>query len=337
MKTGLAVIGTGEFGENHVKVLSQMSQVDLLYVCDLEVQRAKTIAEQYGVNHFTDDIEKVLEDQCVSGVIIATSESSHHPITIKALEAGKHVLIEKPVSLDPKEAHEMVTVAKEKNLIFLPGHLLRYDSSYNTIKQRLENNELGEIYSIYARRNVPQERFRLHSRTHPVFMALAHDIDIALWYVNSNVKRVYAVEKRTSPSYQNPDIFWGIVEFENGVVATFETQWTLPNHLGQYLDVRFEMMTSSGKVELQYPGNNLKFAINEKLETPDVTLWPEIFGSSTGALRNELEYFVSCIESNLMPTSIRGEEAVKGIELAQLLIKSAQTGKPIEPSSIQNV
>jgi predicted dehydrogenase len=325
MKIGIAVVGVGEFGQNHAKILSQMGQVELVYICDKSIEQAKNIAEQFGAKNYTDKIETVLADEGVSGVIIATSEESHHPLTIQTLRANKHVLIEKPISLDAEKAREMVEVAENQNVILLPGHLLRYDASYFTIKQKLSTGELGEIYSIYARRNVPSERFGLHSRTHPVFMALAHDIDIVLWYVQSKVKKVYAVEKRTLPEYKNPDIFWGIVEFMNGVIATFE-----PNHLGQYLDVRLEMMTSGGKVALQYPGNNLSLAVNESMESPDVTLWPEVFGTSTGALRNELDYFVSLIETDEKPTSIRGEEAVQGIELAQLLIQSAQTGKPIE-------
>ncbi|MGN7300355.1 Gfo/Idh/MocA family protein [Ferdinandcohnia sp. SAFN-114] len=330
MTVGLAVIGVGEFGISHAKILSQMGQVELVYICDQSLVRAQRVAEEYGAENFTNHIEDVLSCERVDGVIIATSEESHYPLTIQSLQASKHVLIEKPISLDAEKALDMVKEAEKQKVILLPGHLLRYDASYNTIKQRLTSGELGDIYSIYARRNVPKERFGLHSRTHPVFMALAHDIDIVLWYVQSSVKRVYAVEKRTSEEYKNPDIFWGIVEFSNGVVATFETQWTLPNHLGQYLDVRLEMMTSEGKVSLQYPGDNLHIAVQNKTEIPDVTLWPEIFGTSTGALRNELDYFVSIIEKNEKPTSIRGEEAVQGIELAQLLIKSAQTRNPIE-------
>ncbi|MFT9848830.1 Gfo/Idh/MocA family protein [Aneurinibacillus sp. REN35] len=330
MKIGIAVVGVGEFGQNHAKILSQMGKVELLYICDKSIEQAKKVADRFAAAHYTDNIETVLADKNVYGVIIATSEESHHPLTIQCLEAKKHVLIEKPISLEAEEAREMVAIAEKQDVILLPGHLLRYDASYYTIKQKLESGELGDIYSIYARRNVPRERFGLHSRTHPVFMALAHDIDITLWYVQSTVKKVYAVERKTSPEYKNPDIFWGIVEFSNGIIATFETQWTLPNHLGQYLDVRLEMMTSAGRVALEYPGTHLRLAVNNKLETPDVTLWPEIFGTSTGALKNELDYFISLIENNEKPTSIRGDEAVQGIELAQLLIKSAQTGQPIE-------
>jgi predicted dehydrogenase len=330
MKTGIAVIGLGDFGQTHLKILSQMPQVELIYTCGhSSLDHAKEMAKKYAALAYTTNPEDVFNDERVMGVIIATAESSHHPLTMAALQAGKHVLLEKPIALDATSASEMVQYANEKDLIFLPGHILRYDASYYTIKNRLANNELGEIYSIYARRNVPRERFGVHSRTHPVFMALAHDIDIVLWYTQSEVKRVFAIEKKTAAEYKNPDIFWGIVEFKNGVIAIFETQWTLPNHLGQYLDVRLEMMTANGKVTLQYPGENLHFAVNEKIEQPDVTLWPEIFGSSTGALRNELEYYISCIEQNEKPESVKGEEAVQGIALAQLLIKSAETGQPI--------
>jgi predicted dehydrogenase len=248
-----------------------------------------------------------------------------------ALAAGKHVLIEKPVALDAESAEEMVRFAERQSLLLLPGHVLRYDAAYHAVKRELESGSFGTIYSLYARRNVPRERFGLHSRTHPVFMALAHDIDIAIWYVRSPVKRVYAMERRTSPEFTNPDIFWGLVEFESGVIAAFETQWTLPNELGQYLDVRLELMTSKGKVTLQYPGDNLAYMMDGKRMVPDVTLWPEIYGISTGTLRNELEYFISVILTGKPHVSIRGEEAVQGIDLANMMIESARTGQPVVP------
>lgn len=329
MKTSVAVIGIGEFGENHVKVLMEMPQVDLITICDHSIEKVERTSKKYGGINYTTNALDIFEDSKIEAVIIATSEKSHYELAKQALHTRKHILVEKPLTIDTEEANKLVKLAEEKNLILLPGHILRYDASYSTIKQRLCDGQLGTIYSITAKRNVPSERFALHSRTHPVFMALAHDIDIVLWYVQSKVKRVFAMEKKTSSEYENADIFFGIVEFENGIIANFETQWVLPNHLNQYLDVSLEMMTSKGKVSMKYPGNNLSLAINNEVETPDVTLWPEIFGTTTGVLRNELNYFISCVETNCKPESVTGKEAVQGIELAQMLIHSAKTGNPI--------
>lgn len=330
MNVEVAVIGTGDFGSQHVQTLSKIPGVNLSVVCDLNVKRAQDVSEEWNIPHFTDDVEEILLNKDIDGVIIATSESSHYSICIAALNAGKHVLLEKPITLNSNEVSNMYETARKNKRIFLPGHFLRFDASYYTIKEKLNSGEIGQIHSIYARRNVPVERFSLHSRTHPVFMALVHDIDIILWYVQSRVKRVFALSKKTSTQYENPNIFWGLIEFENGIVAALETQWLLPNHLGRYLDVKLEMMTSRGKVSLQYPGDNLSLALDHSFETPDVTLWPEVHGINTGALRNELEYFISCILSNDTEQQlIPQEEAEHGIQLGQLLIKSSQTGQPI--------
>lgn len=329
MKLGMAVIGAGDFGRNHIKVLSLLPRAELLYVCDRDEERALDAAMSYGVGQHTTDAERVWRDERVKAVVIATSEESHFPLTMAALKAGKHVLIEKPIALRVEEAEEMVRFAEQRGLLLLPGHTLRYDASYHQVYRDLTMGHYGTLHSIYARRNVPRERFGLHSRTHPVFMALAHDIDAAIWYTRSRAKRVFAMEKKTSPEYRNPDIFWGLVEFESGVIAAFETQWTLPNETGQYLDVRLELMTSKGQVTLRYPGDQLVSTMDGRRTVADVTLWPEIFGVPTGALRNELEYFISVILDDRPHESIRGEEAVQGILLANLLIESAKTGKPI--------
>ena len=179
------------------------------------------------------------------------------------------------------------------------------------------------------KRNVPIERFSLHSRTHPVFMALAHDIDILLWLTGSRCKRVFAMEKKTRPEFTNPDIVFAVAELENGVLCSLETQWRLPNEYGKYLDTELEVMTSQGTLKLQTPGNALETMFHGCQTGYDVTLWPRVCGKMTGALVNEEQHFVDLILGRCKQPVVTVEEAVLGVEMARMLIESCESGIPV--------
>lgn len=194
--------------------------------------------------------------------------------------------------------------------------------------QRIQIN--GKILSIRVKRNVPIERFSLHSRTHPVFMALAHDIDIITWLTNSRIKSVCGIQKKSKEEYRSPDIVFGIAEMENGVVCNLETQWRLPNEFGQYLDTELTVMTEKGQLKLNCPGNTLVSMFDGKLESHDMTLWPEINGEITGALVNENKHMIDLVLGRTKKPIVTVEQAVRGIEFCQYLIESCNTGKIVE-------
>ncbi len=331
MAVNVAVIGVGDFGVKHVKLLKENINANLLTVCRRNREKAREIANEFDVPKWSTDALEVLRDPGIDAVVIATAEDTHYKFTKEAVLNGKHVLLEKPVCLDPDVGQQLVDLVKTNDRIVLPGHILRYDASYSEVKNLIESGEVGEILSIKVKRNVPQERFSLHSRTHPVFMALAHDIDIIVWLTCGQFpKKVYAVEKKSHHSYDNPDIFFGLMEMGNGVLCQMETQWTLPDEYGCYLDVELEVMTTGGHIKLQYPGNNLTVMNKSRLSRFDVTLWPEVHGATRGALANQTDSFLKLAEGlEKKRQVVTVEEAVKGIKIGHLLIQSASEQREI--------
>src|SRR5699024_3950242 len=153
------------------------------------------------------------------------------------------------------------------------------------------------IYSLRLKRNVPYERFSLHSRTHPVFMALSHDIDQLIWNTNSRPKRIYAMEKKIDDNIDMPGIFFGLIEMNDGMLCSLETQWCLPNEYGQYFDVELEAMYEGGNLKYRFPGDTLSVMDCGEMARPDIQLSTLVHGNIYGALRNELEYFVELINT----------------------------------------
>ncbi len=330
-KVRFGIVGVGNFGLMHIQTLKQLPEAELVAVCCRTEDRLKLLCKEYNIPKWYTDIDALVNDADIDVLIVATGEDTHYSFTEKAIRAGKHVLLEKPICLNVEDGKKLLALDQSTGLHILPGHILRYDASYNNAHRILQDEErYGEIQSIRVKRNVPVERFSLHSRTHPVFMALAHDIDIITWLTESRVKKVCGIEKRTKEEFKSPDIVFGIAELENGVVCNLETQWRLPNEYGQYLDTEMVIMTSKGQISLDCPGNILSSMIDGKMESYDMTLWPEVNGRLTGALVNEDQHMIDLVLGRTDRQIVTVEQAVKGIEFCQLLIQSCGSGRIVE-------
>lgn len=318
----IGVIGTGVFGVEHIQTLQSIRGVHLFGICDTNEKHLEEVAERFQIEKTYTNAEELLQKAELDGVIIATDEESHEPLARQAVFYGKHVLLEKPVATSTETVNNLVQLEKESNTIVMPGHMLRFDPGYAKIKEVLSEREKS-LYSIKVKRNVPMERFALHSRTHPVFMALSHDIDQIIWHTSSVPKRLYAMQRQIDPNNDTPGILFGVLEMENGLLCSLETQWCLPNEYGQYLDVEFEVMMDKGNLRYRYPGENLQMMGNGAYSQPDIQLSPTIHGLVTGALRNEMEHFIQLIEGAAQPI-VTMQDAALGVKICEGLIRSAQ-------------
>jgi predicted dehydrogenase len=327
-RINIGVIGAGVFGLEHMQTLQSIRGVSLYGICDLNEEQLFQAANRFQVENTYTDAEELLKEKELDGVIIATDEESHEPLARLAASYGKHILLEKPVATSVETADNLVKLEKESNSIIMPGHMLRFDPGYAKVKEALNERE-DSLKSLKVKRNVPIERFTLHSRTHPVYMALSHDIDQIIWHTASLPKRIYAMERQIDSNIETPGILFGLIEFEDGLLCSLETQWCLPNEYGQYLDVEFEAMMDEGHLKFRYPGDNIHIMKNGKLAQPDIQLTPAVHGIMSGALRNELEHFISLMEGSTTPI-ITMEEAAIGVKICEGLIRSANEKREIQ-------
>ena len=324
MTVRVGVIGAGDFGELHLKILSAHPEAEIAWICVRTPERAQKMAQQYGGKPTT-VLEDVLRDPEVDAVSVLTPEPVHYEQVMASLEHGKHVLIEKPVTTDPREAAELYEQVKRTGLIVMPAHICRFIPAYAKARDYLTGKT---PVSIHARRNVPRERLPLHNRIHPVLMALSHDIDLILAYVQASPRRVYAMERKTEENLQNPDIFWGMIEFDNGCIAALETLWVLPSN-ARYVDAVMEIATVDEVLHVSYPAGGVWIDGKDGFSFPDPSLIDCINGEWSGALKDEISYFIKCVQSKEQPEVVTMEDAVKGIKLAHALILSAKDRREI--------
>jgi len=303
---GLAVIGSGSWGRNHVRSLATMPSVALRWVCE----RDEAAAERVRANHpgvsVTGDLSQVLGDEAVRGVVVATPAPTHAAIARAALEAGKDALVEKPLALDPTDAAELVRLAEEGGRILMVGHLLLHHPAVEALKELVDSGELGEILYLVCRRlNLGVVR-----RDENAWWSLApHDLSIARYLLGAEPVAVSA----TGGTFLQreaaiEDVVFATVRFAGDRLAHVHVSWLDPHKTRMLTVVGSKKMAvfddTSGDQKLKIydkgvePPASLSYEEGVRVRTGDIRI-PAIRMSEP--LRREHEVFVRAIETRETP------------------------------------
>ena len=190
-KIRYGVIGAGFFGEKHIEVLSTLPNVDVAGVCRRSVQPLKEIAEKYNIPNTYTDYKELLANKDIDAVSIVTHAKDHLEPTIAAIEAGKHVFLEKPMALTTAECDKIIDCAEKTDKFFMVGHICRFDPRYAIAKKNIDEGKIGRIVSIYARRNIPASVSEsVLEKISPVSGDIIHDVDLMLWFTKDEIKLI---------------------------------------------------------------------------------------------------------------------------------------------------
>ncbi|MGC8896365.1 MAG: Gfo/Idh/MocA family protein [Candidatus Bathyarchaeia archaeon] len=311
-KLGVAVIGTGFWGRNHARVYKELNETELLAVCDIDAERAKTVAKQFDVTPYT-NTGKMLKRKDIEAVSICTWSTSLAKEAVKALKAGKHVLVEKPMAANVKQAEKLLEIADREGLHIMVGFLMRFIPGLQHIKKAIETKTLGEIVCATAKR-VSQWPERIGD-VGVVKDTAIHDIDIMRHIFNEDPTAVYA--KAGSMMHKKFEDYAQIMlTFEGGKSAFIESNWLTP------YKTRILIVTgSNGIMKLDYITQELTIEDVKETKQPRYA-WQE-------PLKIELQHFANCIVKNEKPL-ITGEDGLKALKIAEAALKSSATSKVIK-------
>ena len=304
-KVGVAVIGLGYWGPNLLRVLAEKPDVNVRWICDLDRGRLQQFRQRYPSARITSHIERVLADPGVDTVIIATPVNTHYPLAAKALEAGKHVFVEKPLAPSSELADDLALMAAERNLVLMCGHTFIYSPPVRAIKRMLEAGSLGDIYFISSSR----VNLGLHQRDVSVIWDLGpHDFSILLYWLSEMPTSVRAVG-RDSIVKGIADVAFVTMTFGSGIVANVELSWLAPSKLRRTVVVGSERMVTydDGAVESV-----------RVFDSGVVYKDPETFG----------EYHLSYRSGDIVSPKIESHEPL-GLELGDF-VTAVREGKPME-------
>ncbi|WP_166381992.1 MULTISPECIES: Gfo/Idh/MocA family oxidoreductase [unclassified Polaribacter] len=313
----VGVLGAGHLGKIHLRLLQQSDKYNLVGFYDPSKENAKNVAEEFGYTAF-DSVEALID--AVEVVDIVTPTLSHFDCAKSAIEKGRHIFIEKPITKTVVEAEALKTLASQFHVLGQVGHVERFNPAFTAVKDQIENPMFIECHRL--------AEFNPRGTDVPVVLDLMiHDIDIILSVVKSQVKNVHA--SGVAVISETPDIANARIEFENGCVANLTASRISMKNMRKsrffqkdaYISVNFLSKESEVVRMKDVPANPDEFAmILQNAEGVKKQIYfenPEV--ENNNAILDELESFASSIKSNTSPVvSLRqGTEALK---VAQMII-----------------
>ncbi|MCA1554548.1 MAG: Gfo/Idh/MocA family oxidoreductase [Chloroflexi bacterium] len=254
-RAGFALVGAGVFGTRHAQAYSRHPSVDFVAVCDLDRERARSVAEQYGAPNVYAHIDELLADPHVVAVSIATPDHAHREVALACAQAGKHILCEKPLATTVEDAEAIVHAAREAGVILMVDFHNRVNPPYIGARDAIRRGEIGTPTYIYARLSnttfVPMEMLKWSSQSSALWFLGSHTLDLACWLLDDEPRKVYAVSRSgilQSLGVNAPDFHVATVEFSKGAVAVFENAWILPRTHAATKDMKFEILGSGGAI-----------------------------------------------------------------------------------------
>jgi len=310
-KLGVAVIGTGFWGKNHARIYKELPSTELVAICDVNPERAKAIADQYGVKAYTSS-GQMLKNKEVEAISICTWSTVLAKEALKGLRAGKHVLVEKPMATNTKEAEKLCATAEQNDLVLTVGFLMRFIPGLQVIREAVEKKRIGELVCATAKR-VSQWPERIGDVGVVKDMAI-HDIDVMRFISQQDPVTVYA--KMGSMKHRKFEDYAHIMlTYKNGESAFIESNWLTP-----YKTRTLTVTGSDAIMRLDYITQDMW------IEQQKETLQPRY--PFQEPLKCELEHFAQCVLEKKRPL-ITGEDGVKALQIAEAAMRSSAKNRAI--------
>lgn len=209
------------------------------------------------------------------------------------------------------------------------GHICRFNPRYAAAKEEIASGRIGQIVSIYARRNLPRWiTAGVLDKIGPIIGDGIHDVDLMLWYTQAKIVSAYAQTTRVR-DLKHPDIGVAMYRFDSGAIAVCENVWALPEHSPMQIDERMEIRGTEGSISIQDTAPNFLVVDKDAARYMDTTYWPSIHGQRGGALRDEWNYFLQCIAAGKRPDVIRPEESRAAVVACLAAEQSAVSGQVV--------
>jgi predicted dehydrogenase len=327
VKKRIGVIGCGQWGPNQIRTFFFHPHAEVVRVCDADERRLEAMKAVYRAVETTAKFEDITKAPDIDAVIITTPVSSHHAIAKSALENGKDVLCEKPLTRTAAEARELVKLAQDKKRILMVGHVFLFNPGIVKLKEVIDSKELGQTYYLHAQRtNLGPVRKDVNS----VFDLASHDISIFNFLLGARPKVVSAVGK----GYLQPqveDVAFVSLEYPGGVLAHIHVSWLDPKKVRQITVVGSKKMASWDDLSTTGPVEIFSKRIEREpyykdygefhlLAKDGEVLIPAV--KNEEPLKRQAEHFMNCILHRTQPISDgkNGLEVVETLEAIAMLL-----------------
>lgn len=317
----VGVIGLGWQGGGHLQILAAHPRVELLGGCDANPERLAARQQEFGLQIAVSDFQELLREDDIEAVVIVLPDHLHREVAIAALEAGKHVLLEKPMALTVADAEAIAAAAARAPGRFMLNLSNRWMYPFAKGKELLETDAYGAVRYVHARManraEVPTVRLPWLAQSHLAHWIGVHRLDIARWWIGREAVRVRAVERRgvlSAQGFDAADFFQATIEFDGGAVVSLECNWILPPSYPSLVDSRFYALCERGVIDIDRTRSEL------------VTAGPQAYEASTpaaGPALDQIGGFTYAAESHFVDCCLAGTDplvtAADGLALTRIL------------------
>ena len=334
----VAVIGTGWCGGIRAVASAASPWVNELHIAEIKKDRLREVADMTHPATVTTDYRELLANKSIDAVMVSTTpEPTHFPIAKESLLAGKHVLLEKPISLELSEADELIALAKKKKLSFTIGYSQRFNPKFAYVKRSIEDGTIGEPVSALVSRHVTRnlgKKIGGRVKLSPAAMEATHDIDFVLWCLAPRKPiRVYAqeVHKIMRDQYNVPDCVWIVVTMDDGTVFTIGAGWILPPAYPNFSSTWIEFVGTEGAVMVDDTHRDVyTTTMHNGIQFPISSMPGEqVNHTYAGPMERETLHFLECVALG-RPPLVSAEHARMVMQVYQAADQSAESGRPVD-------
>lgn len=331
----LAQVGLGSWGQNHFRVFSNSKDCHLKICCD----KSKGALDKISVNSndrlkLTTDFEDIINDKEVEAVVIATPSETHAELAIKALSAGKHVFVEKPLALNIEDAKTMLDLANKNKRVLMVGHLLLYHLAIRKLKSYIDEGILGDLRYMYSTRvNLGQVR----AEENALWSLTAHDISVAIYLAGKIPTEVSVTGKCYIRDYVQ-DVVFVSLGFDNKMMAHIHASWLDPHKIRKFTVVGskkmivFDDMEATEKIRIYDKGIDWQKTYGSydaflTIRQGDIYI-PKI--DMVEPLKIECQHFIDSIKNQTRPLT----DGENGLQILRILTAAQRSleenGRPIK-------
>lgn len=322
------MVGTGYWGRNHARVYKELSVEGLvgrIRVCDVVESRVSALSRNLGVE-WTTDYHEIIEDRGIRAVSIVTPSGMHSQMALEFMEAGKDVLVEKPMTLNAEEARGLVGVAAANGSVLMVGHIFRYHPAARELKRRIDLGELGQVLFMFGNRL----DFGAPRRDMGVVFALGvHELDLFCYLLDCSFPK--SIQAASSSIYQQGIEETAMIVMDFGHAKGYALEsWLLPVY-GKRRDLAVVGGEKSARVDFSDSQVLTMFdsriieqeGVGLKVETEGTHAIPLPFAEP---LKEEIKHFLGCVSARTKPLT-DGVVGWRAVAMAEAALRSTRTGR----------
>ena len=301
-------IGTGGWGKNHCRVLSEFGVLSA--ICDMNIDRAKDFGEKYNVNYYK-TIEELFKKEDFDAAFICTPTSTHSEIALELIKKKKHVFVEKPMTYLSEDGEKLVEEAKRNKVILTCGYIERFNPAVANVKNYLKSKKFGDLIRLEFYR---EHRMPLHIKdVGIIYDTSVHDIDTAMWLFDETPQVVFA--KSGQINHEHEDFATIMLGFKDNKIATISSNWITPTRVRN-----FNAVCTDGRIFSDFITQEIRIETDKGTDNPNI--------QKEEPLSLEIRNFLDAIE-NKNELIVKPEHAVNVTRIAEAALLSSQKGIPI--------